>query len=126
MVDGVQGILAVLTIIIGGICILLVVSTKTLRDSRDDLEFRVNQLEGERTRDKDTIASQETAIRFWRSAATGDEKLEEIAAKLDRHHQEATGQWVLMNAGLGHIGETLDSVDEHLEQIANPHGGGAK
>lgn len=115
----ITGVLTLLTLVIGGICTVLLVGIRTLRDSRDDLEFRVKQLEAERTRDKDTIAGQETAIGFWRSAATGDAKLDQLASKLDEHHASAVKNWVQVNAALGHVGRALDTTNEHLEHIRN-------
>lgn len=116
-------VFSVLTVIVGGICIMLYVSTKTLRDSRDDMEHRISQLEAERSRDKETIASQETAIGFWRSAATGDEKLDKISALLNQHHRDAVAQWTKVGAALGHVGTTLDHVDDHLGELVDLMGG---
>jgi hypothetical protein len=118
----IQSIFAVFTLIAGGVSIMLVVSTKTLRDSRDDLEKRVKQLEDERTRDKAAIAEKDTAIGFWRSAATGDEKLDHLienvltlSVLLTEHHDEAKQNWILVNAGLQHVGSGLDHLSESVD-----------
>lgn len=117
-------IFTVAMVLIGGVCIMLFVSTKTLRDSRDDQEHRIKQLEEERIRDKKLIGEQEAAIRFWRGAATGDEKLDKItelviaiSTLLDRHHGDATKEWLLVNAGLGHLGETFDHMSEAIDHL---------
>jgi hypothetical protein len=118
-------IFGALTVIVGGICVMILVSTKTLRDSRDDQEKRIKQLEEERVRDKAQIGSLTTEVRFWRSAATGDEKLDAISGLLDRHHTDAVRNWVQVNAGLGHIGQTLDHVVESIDQLVTTLGGDA-
>lgn len=111
----VSAIFPLLTVIIGGICALILINTKTLRDSRDDFAVRIKQLEDERTRDKEALAESATAIRFWRSAATGDEKLDAVTSLLTVHHDESQKNWVLVNAGLGHIGTSIDRLIETLE-----------
>jgi peptidoglycan hydrolase CwlO-like protein len=116
-------IFGALTVIVGGICVMILVSTKTLRDSRDDQEKRIKQLEEERVRDKAQIGSLTTEVRFWRSAATGDEKLDKISALLDRHHADAVKNWIQVNAGLGHVGQTLDHVVESIDQLVATLGG---
>jgi hypothetical protein len=118
-------IFGALTVIVGGVCVMVLVSTKTLRDSRDDQEKRIKQLEEERVRDKAQIGSLTTEVRFWRSAATGDEKLDGISGLLDRHHTDAVRNWVQVNAGLGHIGQTLDHVVESIDQLVTTLGGDA-
>lgn len=117
-------IFGALTVLVGGVCIMVLVSTKTLRDSRDDQEHRIKQLEQERSRDKSQIASQETEIKFWRSAATGDEKLDAISelvvalsALLNQHHGEARQNWVLVTAGLGHLGTATDHMSESIDRL---------
>ena len=114
-----------LTVIVGGICVMVLVSTKTLRDSRDDQEKRIVQLEAERLRDKAEIGALNTEVKFWRSAATGDAKLDKISALLDRHHGEAVRQWVQVSAALGHIGQTLDQVVESIDNLVTTLGGDA-
>jgi hypothetical protein len=64
----ITGIFTVLTIVVGGACTLLLINTKTLRDSRDDQEKRIKFLEEERVRDKDTIASQAAELLVWKRA----------------------------------------------------------
>ena len=134
----ISAIFTVLTVIVGGISIMLFVSTKTLRDSRDDLDKRVKYLEDERTRDQDTIAEQNVAIKFWRSAATGDEKLDSLVAQfgalleqqqshselvagltelLTRHHHEAQSNWVMVNTGLSHVGTAIDHMSDSLDAL---------
>lgn len=115
----ISGIFTVLTIIVGGVCIMLFVSTKTLRDSRDDQEKRILFLEAERARDKAKIGSLETAVGFWRSAATGDAKLDGISGLLDRHHADAVKNWLTMNAVLGHVGQTLDHLSESIDALVD-------
>lgn len=122
-VINISSIFSVLLVIVGGACALLLVSTKTLRDSRDDQEKRIKFLEEERTRDKETIASQETAVRFWRSAATGDEKLDVVTALLTEHHEQAQQNWILVNAGLGHVGSSIDHMNESIDRLIETMGG---
>jgi len=115
-------IFTVLTVLFGGVCIMLIVSTKTLRDSRDDMEHRIDQLEDERTRDKETIASQSTEIDIWRKAVTGEAQLDSISKLLNVHHAEAVKQWAEFGIMLGHLGRTLDSVDGHLVALIEIEG----
>src|SRR5690242_3642182 len=117
-------IFGVLTVIFGGVAIMLVGTTKALRDSRDDLEHRDEFLEGERTRDKADLAEKDTAIRFSRSAATADEKLDHLidlvvslSVLLTEHHGEARTNWVAVTAGLGHVGKALDKMTTSLEEL---------
>lgn len=107
-------VFSILTVIVGGVCIMLFVSTKTLRDSRDDMEHRIVQLESERNRDKELLASQKTEIDILRNTVTGESHLVELKTMLRKHHQESTDQGKAILAALSHVGITLDSVDEHL------------
>lgn len=106
-------IFPVLTIIVGGACVLMLVSTKTLRESRDDQEKRIKQLEEERVRDKETIASQAGELVIWQNAVTGQEQLRvlielvtQLTALLTEHHTEATTNWDQVGKILKHMDET--------------------
>ena len=113
----------VLTIIIGGVCIMLFTSTKTLRDTAGDQERRIKQLEEERTRDKATISSQETEIKIWKDAVTGESQLADISALLTTHHNESVNQGQAILAALGHVGVALDSVDDSMSTLVTKLGG---
>ena len=116
-------IFGALTVLAGGLCTMVLVSTKTLRDSRDDQEKRITQLEAERLRDKAEIGALNTEVKFWRSAATGDAKLDGISTLLDRHHPDAVRNWVATNAMLGHVGTTLDQVVDAIDNLVTTLGG---
>lgn len=122
----ISAIFTVLTVIVGGVCIMLFVSTKTLRESRDDFAIRIKQLEDERVRDKSELAEKDTAIKFWRSAATGDEKLDQvvklvvaISTLLTEHMDEARNNWTLVNAGLGHLGTATDHMSDSIDSLVD-------
>ena len=121
----ISAIFSILTIIVGGVCIMLFVSTKTLRDSRDDQEKRIKFLEDERTRDKTMIASQATEIGILRRTVTGEDQLVAISALLGQHHKDAVTHWVQVTAGLGHVGTTLDSVNDSIDNLVTTLGGEA-
>jgi hypothetical protein len=116
-------IFGALMVLFGGVCTMVLVSTKTLRDSRDDQEKRVTQLEAERLRDKAEIGALNTEVKFWRSAATGDAKLDGISKLLDRHHADAVKNWIQVNVMLNHVGTTLDNVVESIDNLASTLGG---
>lgn len=111
-------IFTILTAIFGGVCVMLFVSTKTLRDSRDDQGRRIEFLEAERVRDKEQISELTTAVGFWRSAATGDQKLDALTTLLTEHHGEARKNWVTVTAGLGHVGTAIDHMNDTLDNLA--------
>jgi hypothetical protein len=110
-------IFTVLTVITGGACVLLLVSTKTLRDSRDDQEKRIKFLEEERTRDKDTITAQATELGIWRSAVTGEKQLAAIMGLLTRHHTEAKASWIEVGDTLRHVDEILSHLDATIARV---------
>lgn len=80
--DNISAFLTALAMIASGVCVVMFVSTKTLRDSRDDQEKRITFLEAESLRDKATIASQSTEIGVLRNMVTGADKLAEISLTL--------------------------------------------
>lgn len=117
-------IFGVLTVISGGVSIMLVGVVKTLRESRDDFAVRIKQLEDEREVDKAALAESKAATKFWRSAARGDEKLDHLidlvvnlSALLTDHHSEAKTNWVAVTAGLGHVGRSLDKMTASIEDL---------
>jgi hypothetical protein len=105
----------VLTLIIGGACVLLLVSTKTLRDSRDDQEKRIKQLEDERTRDKDTIVAQDAEIKFWQKAVTGETHLVAIIELITQHDTKASEHWEHLNTSVEHLDTTMTHLAETME-----------
>jgi hypothetical protein len=110
-----SGIFNILTIVAGGVSIMLFVSTKTLRDSRDDLRQRRDDLEEERTRDKATITSQAAELLVWQHAVTGEAQLTAIIELLKRHDRDMRANWVVLNAALNHVGTAIDRLIERLE-----------
>lgn len=113
----ISAVFSVLVIILGGISVLLLVSSKTLRDSRDDQEKRITQLEKERTEDRETIASQKTELAIWRRAVTGEAQLNAISKLLNQHHGDAVKNWLQVSTVLSHVGRTLDHMDEAIEDL---------
>lgn len=113
----VQIALAVLTIIIGGICTLLLVSTKTLRDSRDDQEKRILFLEKKSERDDETIEQQAEELRVWQRAVTGEVQLTAILELLNEHHTEATTSWDAIGTGIEHQSAAIGELAEQIGKL---------
>jgi hypothetical protein len=94
----------VLTIIIGGACVLLFGVTTTLRATNGDLTARVDFLEGERERlrveSATTIANLEAKVtsctaelEALRKVVTGEVQLTAITDLLSHHHEQAVSKW---------------------------------
>ena len=105
--DDISGVLGLLTIITGGISVLLLVSTKTLRDSRDDQEKRIAFLEAKSARDDKEIANQAGEINALQKVVTGEVHLVAIADLLEHHHNQAVVMWDELKGTLTHIDSTL-------------------
>lgn len=106
-IDSASGIFGVLFVVFGGACVLLLVSTKTLRDSRDDQEKRIDFLEKEGKRQQETISGLIGERDALRRVVTGEVHLVAISDLLTQHHTEAVQQWIGMDETLLHIDETL-------------------
>jgi len=124
----ISAIFSILTIVVGGVCIMLFVSTKTLRDSRDDQEKRITFLEAERARDRQTISDQQSLIAAAEAKALSliadSEKLDTLGALIQslsellaQHHSEARQNWVVVTAGLGHLGTATDHMSESVDRL---------
>ena len=109
-------IFEVLTVIIGGACVLLLVSTKTLRDSRDDQEKRIAFLEAKSKRDDETIAGQSVQIDALGKVVTGEAHLVAIFDLITEHHDEARTNWSTVGATLAHIDVTMTDLVAVLNQ----------
>lgn len=105
-----SAVFGVLTVIVGGVCVLLLVSTKTLRDSRDDQEKRITQLEAERTRDKAELAGKDAQIDALGKVVTGEAYLVAISDQIAQHHSEAVRQWTHVTTTLDHLDQTMTKV----------------
>lgn len=82
-------IFPLLTVIIGGACILLFSVTTTLRTSNGDLRDRVSDLEAKEVRNEATILRQESEIAALQKVVTGEVQLAALADVLDAHHHES-------------------------------------
>lgn len=120
-------IFPVLTVIIGGACILLFSVTTTLRASNSDLTARVDFLEKERDRlelekrtDRETFDAKLVAsageLEALRKVVTGEAHLVAISDLLTEHHSEALAQWANVTTTLGHVDQTLEHVASALEE----------
>lgn len=78
-----------LTVIIGGACILLFSVTTTLRTSNGDLRDRVSDLEAKEVRNEATILQQKSEIVALQKVVTGEVQLAALADVLDAHHHES-------------------------------------
>ena len=116
MLGNAGAIFSVLTIIIGGVCVLLLVSTKTLRDSRDDQEKRIKFLEDQAVRDKDTISTQAGQIDALGKVVTGEVHLVAIIDLLTEHHTEAVRNWARVSGIIGHIDKSQAEVIAALRE----------
>lgn len=110
-------IFPVLVVIIGGACTLLLISTKTLRDSRDDQEKRIVFLESQHERDVETIRSQGEEIRVWSKTVTGEVHLVAITDLLSHHHDQAVQIWNQWEGRFEHLEELLGHQDALLARV---------
>ena len=97
----------VLTIIVGGACILLFSITGTLRSSNGDLRDRIGDLEREQAVDKATIITQAGELEALKKVVTGEVQLAAITDVLTHHHETSI-------AATGRIEKGIDAV---LEQV---------
>lgn len=116
MIESIATIFPILTIIIGGACVLLLVSTKTLRDSRDDQEKRITFLEAKSVRDDATILAQAGQIDALGKVVTGEAHLVVITDLLTEHHAEAVKSWTHVGATLEHVDATMVDLVETLRE----------
>jgi hypothetical protein len=100
-----------LTIIIGGACVLLFSVTSTLRTSNGDLRARVDDLEKEQVRDKATIATQAAEIHALQKVVTGEVQLAALADVLDHHHQMAV-------TSAGRLEKSIDAVLDEVRRAS--------
>lgn len=114
MGHAVSVIFPVLTVIIGGACILLFSVTTTLRASNTDLRERVKELEAKDERNAGTIKAQAAQIDALGKVVTGEAHLVAIGDLLTEHHAEAKANWVLVTGTLGHVDETMERLADAL------------
>lgn len=100
----------ILTVIVGGACILLFGITSTLRSSNGDLRDRVADLEASEARNEATITAQASEIAALQKVVTGEVQLAALADVLDAHHRET----IVSNA---RIEKTTDKI---LEKVSTP------
>ena len=110
-------IFPVLTVIIGGACILQFSITTTLRASNTDLRERVKELSDELKNAEVKIASQSSEIEALRRVVTGEAHLVAIADLLDLHHKEALRVWRELEKVVTHTDKTMDQI---LAAMRNP------
>lgn len=111
-----NAVFSVFTIIVGGICVLLLVSTKTLRDSRDDQEKRITQLEDENKRLADDIKKKDATLEVVGKGLLGEvhwqavtDMTEHILRVVNTHHEQAVEQWAK-------VATLLEKIKDVLEQ----------
>lgn len=102
----------VLTVIIGGACILLFSVTTTLRASNSDLRERVRDLEAKEARSEVTITGQAAEIEALRKVVTGEVHLVAITDLLTEHHAEAVKIWKSWDQRLNHFDTALVALVE--------------
>lgn len=110
-----NALFSVMVIIVGGICVLLLVSTKTLRDSRDDQEKRITQLEDENKRLAEDLAKKDATLEVVGKGLLGEvhwqavtDMTEHILKTLNTHHEQAVEQWSKVATLLGEIKTVLE------------------
>jgi lysophospholipase L1-like esterase len=106
----------ILTIIVGGFCVLQLGVTKTLRDSNGDLRARVTDLEASDQRKDEKIKGQAAEIAALQRVVTGEVQLAAIADVLQHHHEQAVHFWDNANRVLVHTDETLAELATHLRE----------
>lgn len=109
-------IFPVLTVIIGGACILLFSVTTTLRASNADLRDRVKELEDKDQRNEVTISAQAAQLDALGKVVTGEAHLVVITDLLTTHHSEAVAQWSKLGTALTHIDTDLSRVADAIER----------
>lgn len=77
-------IFPLLTVIVGGACVLLFSITTTLRASNGDLRDRVDDLEKEQTKDKATIKEQHAELEALKKVVTGEVQLAALGDTSDQ------------------------------------------
>jgi hypothetical protein len=83
----------ILTIVVGGACVLLFGVTTTLRASNGDLRARVTDLEAGEGRSQEKIAGQASEIAALQRVVTGEVQLTAIADVLGHHHSQSVAVW---------------------------------
>lgn len=114
--DNLAAVFPVLTLIASAGCVLLFVSTKTLRDSRDDQEKRIKFLEDKSARDDETIAGQAGQIDALGKVVTGEAHLVAIGDLLSEHHAEAKNAWTTLSGTLTHVDQTMTKLSQSLRE----------
>lgn len=105
-----------LTIVVGGFCVLQLGITKTLRDSNGDLRARVDDLEASDKRKDATIGGQAAEIAALQRVVTGEVQLAAIADVLQHHHEQAVTFWDNANRVLEHTDATLAELTTLLRE----------
>lgn len=102
-----NAIVGVIAIISGGISALLWGSLKALRDSNSDLRARVEDLEDKNRRYAAEIVMANADRDALARVVRGDDRLEEVVAKLDEHNRVAAEHWHAEEDLLKQINERL-------------------
>lgn len=118
MQHAISVIFPVLTIIIGGACILLFSVTTTLRAANTDLRDRAKDLEGQVQRLEEKVHSQAAEIAIWQKTVTGEVHLVAITDLLSTHHTESVQKWDELGQTLTHTDLTLDGMAEQSRTMA--------
>lgn len=116
MGNAISVIFPVLTVIIGGACILLFSVTTTLRASNTDLRERVKELEDKDRRNEVTITDLRAQAEALGKVVTGEAHLVAIGDLLTEHHTEAKDAWAHMGSTLTHVDETMTDLAEVLRE----------
>lgn len=109
-------IFPVLTVVIGGACILLFSVTTTLRATNDDQGKRIAFLEDKSSRDDKKIEAQATEITLWSKTVTGEVHLVAITDLLSHHHDQAVAIWDQWNGRFEHLENLMTRLVELQEQ----------
>lgn len=117
MQHAISVIFPVLTIIIGGACILLFSVTTTLRAANTDLRDRAKDLEGQVQRLEEKVQSQAAEIAIWQKTVTGEVHLVAITDLLSTHHTESVQKWSDLHDTLTHTDHTLEAMAESTNNL---------
>ena len=117
MQHAISVIFPVLTIIIGGACILLFSVTTTLRAANTDLRDRAKDLEGQVQRLTEKVQSQAAEISIWQKTVTGEVHLVAITDLLSTHHTESVAKWSDLHDTLTHTDHTLELMAESINNL---------
>lgn len=116
--DTIVGVIfPVLTVVIGGACILLFSVTTTLRASNSDLRERVKDLEAKNLTNEATISAQKVEIELWSKTVTGEVHLVAIEDLLTHHNNYAVKLGDSLTKCMAHLDGSIEDLDDLMKEL---------